>query len=124
MTTILVVDDESTIRELLTAVLTDEGYAVLTAENGGQALDVIRSEEPHVVIMDIMMPVLDGRRVVEEIERLDIKRKPRVVLMSAAIRAARQGAGYVEFLPKPFDLHDLLATIDRAMSDGAQPPAS
>jgi CheY-like chemotaxis protein len=111
MTSILVADDELTIRELLHAVLSDEGYDVLLASNGRQALDLIASESPDLVLLDIMMPVLDGREAIERLVRLGLDAIPPVIVMSAGANYVPDGSVVTEFLAKPFDIDTVLATI-------------
>jgi two-component system response regulator (stage 0 sporulation protein F) len=60
---ILVVDDELEIRDLLTEVLTGEGYDVIQASNGMEALELVEKEEPQVILLDVMMPGIDGIEV-------------------------------------------------------------
>ena len=62
MSKVLVVDDEVTLRDMITMVLEDAGHVVVTASNGAEALEVLARERAELVLMDIMMPVLDGRR--------------------------------------------------------------
>ncbi len=110
--TILVADDEPTIRELLHAVLTDEGFEVVLATNGQQALDSIESARPDIVLMDVMMPVLDGRAAVRQIATLPDGLRPRVVMMSAAMSASRDEPHVSLFLAKPFDLDQLIEAVE------------
>ena len=108
---ILVVDDERTIRELLIAVLTDEGYHAVGAATGRAALACLPQERPQLVLMDVSMPEMDGIEALRRIEAdPDFAAVP-VLLMSAAVgvdRVRGKGAG---FLAKPFDLDRLLGTI-------------
>jgi two-component system, NtrC family, nitrogen regulation response regulator NtrX len=115
---ILVVDDEASIRISLVGILEDEGYHVLLAENGSDALDIIREEVPDLVLLDIWMPGMDGIQVLERIKNLfpDLT----VVMMSGhgtietAVKATRIGA--FDFIEKPFSLDKVLITIGNALS--------
>jgi CheY-like chemotaxis protein len=120
--TVLVVDDDFDLRQTLREVLEDEGYEVDTAANGREALDrIVRTHPPRVVVLDLMMPVMDGFRVLDELARhASLSRIP-VVVISAG-RTGLRGAGAHEFLSKPLDYHKLVATIDRSMRLGAVPP--
>jgi CheY-like chemotaxis protein len=60
MAKILVVDDEEDVRRLLVTIFKDAGYEVITASNGQEAVDTAKSEHPHLIFMDILMPVMDG----------------------------------------------------------------
>lgn len=110
---ILVVDDERTIRELLTDLLTDEGHHVVWASNGVRALQALEAERPDLVIMDVMMPEMDGREVLRRMRASQTLRDIPVIIMSAASTVDQPGSGADAFLAKPFDLHELLASIQR-----------
>lgn len=104
---VLVVDDERYIVDLLTELLEDEGYEVLRAGDGQAALDVLARHQPDLVVADVMMPRIDGVRLLALI-REHHKDLP-VILMSAAMTPRVDD---VPFLPKPFDVDDLLALIE------------
>lgn len=118
MTTILVVDDEPLIRDLVAALLRDEGYAVVTAVDGHTALEVFRREMPELVLMDVMMPRLDGRAAFRAMrDHADAQRIP-VILMSAAAYPTEREQGIAAFVRKPFDLNQLLSLIARLLARG------
>lgn len=118
MTTVLVVDDDRDIQLLLRLELEAEGYDVLTADNGRLALTEIAASSPDVVLLDVMMPELDGWGV---LERLDDP-KPAVIVVSGLAtdrdthheHAIRMGA--LGFVAKPFDPEVLLRLVDTAAS--------
>jgi DNA-binding NtrC family response regulator len=120
--TILVVDDEIGIRELLSEILFDEGYQVYLAENAEQARAYRNEHEPNLVLLDIWMPDTDGITLLREWVEQDLLTMP-VVMMSGhgtietAVEATRIGA--VDFLEKPIALQKLLSTIAKAISDDA-----
>ena len=130
MQQILVVDDEIGIRELLSEILSDEGYHVRLAENAGEAR-VFRSQtRPDLVLLDIWMPDTDGITLLKEWASAGLLTMP-VVMMSGhgtidtAVEATRIGA--YDFLEKPIALQKLLATVGRALKHGgeqAQPALS
>lgn len=108
---ILIVDDEQPITEVLSLVLANEGYDVETAGNGRDGLELCRRNHYDLVLLDIMMPIIDG---VEMLRRLRAggDDEPPVILMSAGQQSLQDvGARYDAFLPKPFNLPQLLATI-------------
>ena len=108
---ILVVDDEPAIRELIVAVLEDEGYQAIGAGSGSRALELLPEERPDLVLMDIMMPEMDGREALRRMrEQPELAAIP-VVMMSAAFAPDRVGQRVAAFLPKPFDLDYLLETV-------------
>lgn len=114
--TILVVDDEPQIVELLTTLLEDEGYRVCSACNGQDALGVIRNDVPELIISDVMMPAVNGLELLRHIENTVHDPSPKMILMSALDKPSlMQG---VAFLQKPFDVDDLLDMIDGALADG------
>lgn len=107
---VLIVDDERYIVDLLSDLLEDEGYEVLRAADGQAALDVLDRHQPDLVVADVMMPRIDGVRLLSIIREHD-KELP-VILMSAAVTPRMDG---VPFLPKPFDIDDLLALVEEKL---------
>ena len=117
---ILVVDDDSSIRETVSEVLNMEGYRVQTARNGLEALRAIEDRAPRLVLLDMRMPLLDGwgfARALRE-RGLDLP----IVVMTAARDARRwaQEIGARGYLAKPFELGDLLSAVEQS---GLHPPA-
>lgn len=114
---ILVVEDESTARKSMALLLADEGYEVLQAEDGPQALALISRCEPDLILLDIRLPGIDGLAV---LERLRACRTDTAVLVmtadttsSTAIRATQLGA--FDYIAKPIHLDHLLVLIGRAL---------
>lgn len=122
---ILVVDDERDIVEFLTTVLVDEGYVTESARDGKEALEKIEALAPSLVILDLMMPRMNGFEVLDAIRTLDSARIPSIIVLSAKsthgdiLSALERGAD--DFIPKPFDLEDLLLRI-RVWLDRARVP--
>ncbi len=130
MQQILVVDDEIGIRELLSEILSDEGYQVRLAENASEARAFRAQTRPDLVLLDIWMPDTDGVTLLREWASAGLLTMP-VVMMSGhgtidtAVEATRIGA--YDFLEKPIALQKLLATVGRALKHGveqAQPALS
>ncbi|MBS1220115.1 MAG: sigma-54-dependent Fis family transcriptional regulator, partial [Proteobacteria bacterium] len=125
MRQILVVDDEIGIRELLSEILSDEGYDVQLAENAGAARTFRTQTRPDLVLLDIWMPDTDGITLLKEWASTGQLTMP-VVMMSGhgtidtAVEATRIGA--YDFLEKPIALQKLLATVGRAITRGEQQP--
>ena len=115
MTTILVVDDEPPIINLLTMLLDDEGYGVLPAGDGLAALEVLARTAVDVVITDVMMPRLDGVGLVRTMRARTAWRSIPAILLSAAEPPALDGLGPCTFVAKPFDLTALLEAVHRAV---------
>jgi len=120
---VLVVDDDANIRKMIVAALKRDGYTFLEAPNGREALDLMRSDHPDVVVLDLMMPVLSGWDVLRERSSdEDLMRIP-VIIVSAnrdpeVAHAVSQGI--CAFLPKPFDIGALSALVRSCMPP---PPA-
>jgi two-component system, NtrC family, nitrogen regulation response regulator NtrX len=115
---VLVVDDEADIRELVSGVLEDEGYAVRTAADSSGALDAIEERRPSLVLLDVWLQgsKLDGLQLLEQIKRRD-PTLPILMIsghgnLDTAVAAIREGA--VDFIEKPFEAGRLLHLVDRA----------
>jgi CheY-like chemotaxis protein len=116
--TVLVVDDELDIRESITDALTRRGWTVLEAANGAVALDLLHEDtvRPDVILLDIMMPVMDGWQFrSEQMHDPDLQRIP-VVVFSAheLVRAAAIGLGVTAFVKKPARVEELDRTLEHA----------
>lgn len=111
---VLIADDEPALRSLLKTNLSFEGFETLTASNGEEALRVIRDEAPDVVLLDVMMPVMDGWQVLEELSKNE-NRQTKVILVTAKATSEAQLQGWElgcdEYLTKPFDLDDMIERI-------------
>lgn len=111
MQTILVVDDDPAIRDALTLLLEDEGYAVNVVPDGLAALQTITRNLPDLVITDLHMPGLDGAELIAQLqsERPDLP----ILVISAGIRVSPPDG--VPFVAKPFDAERLLTTVARLL---------
>ncbi len=117
MATILVVDDEFGIGELLEALLEDDGHRVLTAMNGRHGLERMAESKPDLVISDLMMPVMDGAGLLRAMrENTELKAVP-FILMCALPEdtIADRISGYDAFIRKPFKLANISALVDRLL---------
>jgi CheY-like chemotaxis protein len=114
--TVLVVDDEFGILQVLTEILTESSYNVLTAINGRQALEKLRANHVDVVLTDYMMPTLDGPALIDAMRAEEASRLIPVVLMSSLPPAYidTRLAGQQHFLRKPFRVATVLETITAA----------
>jgi two-component system response regulator PilR (NtrC family) len=113
---ILVIDDEEIMREILTTLLTREGYSVRVAANGADGLELARTYPFDAVIVDVMMPVLDGMQTLEELRKLD-EELPVVMItayasVESAILAMKRGA--FDYITKPFKNDEVLAVLRNA----------
>jgi DNA-binding response OmpR family regulator len=116
---ILIVDDDPSIRKFVRANLEARGYMVTTAEDGNAALHVCDKEVPDLIILDIIMPEMDGFEVCRRVR----KNSPIPIIMLSA----REGemdkqmcleCGADEYLTKPFSLRELLSTVERILTRG------
>ena len=113
--TVLVVDDEPQVVWVLQFSLEAEGYQTFAARDGLQALREISEHHPQLMVLDIMMPNMDGWTVLEEMMKLPREERPRVVMVSALSspgdrsKAAELGAD--AFVPKPFNVDDLIGVL-------------
>jgi two-component system alkaline phosphatase synthesis response regulator PhoP len=116
MTKILVVDDEPSIVKLVTAYLKPEGYDVLTAADGPSGLKSARAFKPDVVILDIMLPGMDGLEVLQQIRR---ESQAYVILLTARTEEADKviglSVGADDYMTKPFSPRELTARIKAAL---------
>jgi DNA-binding NtrC family response regulator len=122
MATILVVDDEMGIRELLSEILSDEGHAVEVAENAQHARDFRLRQAPDLVLLDIWMPDTDGVTLLKEWAAQGLLTMP-VIMMSGhatidtAVEATKIGA--LNFLEKPIALQKLLKAVEQGLARGS-----
>lgn len=110
---ILIADDDRAIRDALTRALTLEGYDVVQAHDGAQALTAIEQHKPDVAVLDVMMPNVDGLTVCRVL-RAERNRVPVLMLTArteTSDRVAGLDAGADDYLAKPFELEELLARI-------------
>ena len=114
-TSILVVDDEPQVVWMLQFSLEAEGYQTLAARDGRTALEEVREHHPRVVLLDIMMPVMDGWAFLEELQEIPAEDRPRVIVVSARSslrdRAKAAELGADAFVAKPFNVDDLLVLL-------------
>jgi CheY-like chemotaxis protein len=119
MATILVVEDEFGIAEVLASALTDSGYDVLIAINGKQGLERLKESHPELVLLDFMMPVLDGPAMVRAMRTdAELRAIPIIIMSSlpeAAIVEAVNGM-YNGFIRKPFRLRTVTEMVNRVLN--------
>ena len=125
---ILVVEDDELLPEALAEVLTDDGHEVRTATNGAEALGELETWEAEVIVLDLMMPVMDGFAFRDEQRRRDLRADVPVLVLSAVrdLDGAADRIAAAASLAKPFRLEDVLASVSallgaRAAEGGAAP---
>jgi diguanylate cyclase (GGDEF)-like protein len=113
--TILVADDEPINRALIQRRLERAGYSVLTAQNGREAVDVARAERPDLVILDVMMPVMDGLEACRLIKADEAVRDTPIIFLSARdeteVKVSGLSLGANDYISKPFKAEELLARV-------------
>ncbi|OGS21893.1 MAG: hypothetical protein A3J83_04710 [Elusimicrobia bacterium RIFOXYA2_FULL_40_6] len=119
-TSILVVDDEQGIRDMLFFTLKQEGYSVITAENGLEGISKFKDEKVDVVISDMKMPVMDGITMLKEIKK--IKPEARVIVATGfgtpETESEIKESGAFIYMDKPFNLEILLSALVKAVAEG------
>ena len=114
---VLVVDDEADLRRLFTVVLTEGGYEVRDAANGAEALAVVHQWRPDVIILDLMMPVMNGWQFVDTyggLTGMEAERAPIIVITAAgpgAVRSTKSMGAISAVLSKPVDVDVLLEVV-------------
>lgn len=130
MPTILVVEDEQAITEMLTVVLEMEGYQVLAAQDGQAALAVLATRRPDLILSDVMMPVMDGRVMVRQVRQMRGCETIPILIMTAGLDPLEDiGHLITARVPKPMKLDALIQLISTTLANGearqvpGEPPA-
>ncbi len=120
MKTILIVDDDYFLVDILGFTLEQNGYKVLKAQNGEEALEIIKEKKPDLVLADIMMPRMSGFQMREEMNKYeDIANIPVIFLTAKGSQEDKEKGekvGALDYIVKPFNLTDLLKRIERAIN--------
>ena len=118
---VLVIDDEAHIRRVIELKFKNQGYRVITATNGEEGLELIKAQEPDVVITDIMMPKLDGKTLCEKVNELKKERPFLTIVMTCRISPTEQDwinqMQDTVFVEKPFSLSTILKFVDQYLYD-------
>ena len=120
--TVLVVDDDPDILEALSEILEAEGFEIRRARNGKEALDRLEPDAPQLILLDLMMPVMDGWEFAQRMRQRppEIARIPIIVLSADRnVGSKASDLGAVGHLAKPFELNDLLELVRRSLEPTA-----
>jgi len=118
---VLVIDDEAHIRRVIELKFKNQGYRVITATNGEDGLELIKSQKPDVVITDIMMPKLDGQGLCELVNELKRERPFLTIVMTCRISPTEQN--WIDqlqdtvFIEKPFSLSTILKCVEQYFAE-------
>jgi CheY-like chemotaxis protein len=117
MEKILFADDDTSIQEITKTILTKEGYAVVVATDGKEALELAKQEKPDLALLDFSMPFMDGIEVCKELRKGAETRDIPIIMVTAYPneKEAALSAGAIDFLSKPVDKIDLLLRIKSAL---------
>jgi len=111
MKTILVVDDEPDVRDVVKLILEKQSYRVITAIDGDDCLNILHEETPDLILLDIMMPGTPVKEIIEKIENIKIAFLSVVRTSEAEKRDLLKQKNIVDFIQKPFDVKDLIRRI-------------
>ncbi len=111
--TIMIVDDEPDVRETVKTVLEANGYAVITASNGDECLEMLKTMKPNLILMDIMMPGTPVNKVIDQIKDVKIAYLSVVRTSEAEKEELLDSENIVDFIQKPFDVDNLLERVKK-----------
>ena len=118
---ILVVDDEADVVSLLRLTLKGQGYDIITASNGQEGLEKARTEKPDLILLDVMLPKLDGYKVARMLRFDERYSKIPIIMITAKIQEKDKETGLEmgadAYITKPFDMTTLLSKIDQTLKD-------
>ena len=117
---ILIVEDEASIIDLLTLVLAREGYEVHSCQTGRDAIAALKKVHPHLVILDVMLPGLDGASIVKIMGEDEMLSSTPVIVTSALVESEKMFVPYPQvksFCSKPFALTEFVAKVKQAIGD-------
>ncbi len=118
---VLVVEDDEGLRETLAEVLADEGHEVRVAQDGEEALGAIEGWTPEIIVLDLMMPRMDGYEFRARQRDLPAHPPAKILLLSAArdVQLAAQELGADGWLVKPFGLQEVLSSVEEILAESA-----
>lgn len=117
MKTILVVDDDPDVVESVKMILQEQGYGVITAARGEECLKILQETTPDLILLDIMMPGIPVKNVVEQIEDIKIAYISTVWISEARQQGLCEKDNIVDFFQKPFDTNDLVKRVNLILNE-------
>jgi len=114
---VLIVDDDAPVARMVAATLGLEGFQTLVAHNGREALDCLDGTSPDLIVLDLQMPVMDGRECFAELRSRGVL-TPVVILSAYGAEAAQRELGADSFIAKPFDPDDLVGMLRKLLGTG------
>ncbi|HXH29263.1 MAG TPA: response regulator [Bacteriovoracaceae bacterium] len=111
MKRIVIIDDELDMAQTMAILLQDEGYKALAFADGEVGLAYMKEVLPHLVILDVMMPLVQGQDVVKAMKADQLLRSVPILLISASKEPVMKGDHWNRFLRKPFDIYELIAEV-------------
>ena len=112
----LVVEDEPAVRALLSLILETRDYRVVTATDGAEPLARVQTHRPDAILLDMMLPTIDGWAVIETLDRsAQAGRIPIIAMSAGQLRPDVAAKGVTAFLSKPFDVQGLLGLLDETL---------
>lgn len=119
MARILVAEDNAEIRALVSSILAEAGHKVTVAQNGRQALDLMAGEAPELLVLDIMMPQVDGYTVLKEIKSSGARDSMKILVLTAKTSESDWVRGYKlgadAYITKPFDIDELMNQVEELL---------
>lgn len=120
MKKIMVVDDEESLRELVKAIFSQEGYEVIDASSGQECLDKLKTEKPDLILMDMMMPGMSGRETTERLRKNPATKDLKLVFLTVARfsetgRGTLEGLNVLDYITKPFDNEELVRRVKKLL---------
>lgn len=120
MARIYIAEDDADIRSILTYSLLEEGHEVLATKDGRATLDAVLADPPDVLVLDLMMPLLDGFEVMDQIQARGVRSSTRILILSARNTEAERVRGFDQgadlYLTKPFDHAEFVAAVADLLS--------
>jgi len=108
---VLIVDDDRDVRTALAGVLAQEGYVVETAADGRQALAMLRAERPDLILLDLVLPAMNGFELLAELHREHGACEAKIIVVTSTRGFAAKDLGVAAVICKPFDVDRLIGTI-------------